>query len=294
MVLAVPAIQWVAGVRASGLHAADALRRGMPLVDSNWQSGLQQPADQLKACIAQCSPDEEMIWRHLHGLCFSVLDERELAEQALRKAHGLSPAELVQQLAACLSQLDQEVRRIQPQLDQELRLRAQPMQQQWDARGPGLLRQMAMRIDENLLVPHVEIALVHPVLGGGGEAHLLYDNLRLEAMLFHPVPELPEPLRLAWLIAQLNQELPGYSEAINPLRIHDLASVALIPAALMAADYVDLAHFDESTLARALQVWHAPSLSENLPALVWDWWQTYSETRPPWKIALQALDHLCS
>jgi hypothetical protein len=136
------------------------------------------------------------------------------------------------------------------------------------------------------------VLLVHPVLGGGGEAHLLYDSLRVEAVLYHPVPELPETLRLAWLIAQLNQELPGYSEAIDPVRLHDLAAIALVPAALMSAEYVDLARFDEPTLARALQAWGVPLVTEATPALVWDWWHTYFETRPPWRIALQALDHL--
>jgi hypothetical protein len=290
--LPIPEIQWVASSRASGLHAAEALRRRLPLADEAWQNELKGPVDGLSDRIASCGLRQEMVWRHLHGLTRESGGERQLAEQALRKVYGLVSTEAVQSVADGLTEVARAVERVQPRIQQELPLRIEPLRQQWEARGPGLLRQMAVRIDEHLLVKHAEVILVHPVLGGGGESHLLYDSLRLEAVLYHPIAELPETLRLAWLVAQLNQELPGYSDAIDPVRLHDLAAIALVPAALMSAEYVDLARFDEPTLALALQAWHLPPLADNLPALVWDWWHTYFETRPPWRIALQALDHL--
>jgi hypothetical protein len=288
----IPKIQWTWNRRASGLHAAEAWRRHLHLTDTAWFETLRAPSEALQVRIQDCGGDPEMIWRHLHGLSPSVTSSRQLAQQALQVTLGLPQAEVVEGLERALDALDAGVARVQPRLEQELELRAEPLRLQWEARGPGLLRQMATRVDNELLVPHVNIILVHPLLGGGGEAHLLYDSVRLEGVLYHPHPELPETLRLAWLIAQLNQEVPGYSEAIDPDRLHDLAAIALVPAALMAADYVELARFDEPTLCRAMELWHVPRLVDNQSALVWDWWQTFCETRPHWRIALQALERM--
>lgn len=290
---AIPEIHWSWNRRASGLHAADAIRRRRRLTDSSWLETLRPPSEILQSRIEASGGDPETAWRHLHGLSPRVISSRQLAQQALQATVGLPRAEWLEGMEQALNALDAAVVQVQPQLEQELELRAAPMRLQWEARGPGLLRQMATRVDPELLVPRVDVILVHPLLGGGGEAHLLYDSVRLEGVLYHPDPELPETLRLAWLIAQLNQEILGYSEAIDPDRLHDLAAIALVPAALMAADYVELARFDEATLDRAMERWHVPRLTDHQSEIAWEWWQTFCETRPHWRIALQALDHMC-
>jgi len=53
-------------------------------------------------------------------------------------------------------------------------------------------------------------------LGGAGAAQLRTNSVRLEAVLTHPDPQLPETLRLGWLLSQLNQDLPIYSDTIRP------------------------------------------------------------------------------
>lgn len=58
-----------------------------------------------------------------------------------------------------------------PNLQQELELRVRPLKEQWEARGPGLLKTFANLTEESLLVEEAKVLLVHPVLGGGGEAH---------------------------------------------------------------------------------------------------------------------------
>ena len=52
--------------------------------------------------------------------------------------------------------------------------------------------------------------LVQPVLGGAGAAHWLYNSVHIEAVLANPVAELPEVVRLGWLLAQLNFDLPMF------------------------------------------------------------------------------------
>ena len=53
------------------------------------------------------------------------------------------------------------------------------------------------------MLPQCDVLLIHPALGGAGEAHLAYNSVRIEAVLANPNADLPEVVRLAWLIAQV-------------------------------------------------------------------------------------------
>jgi hypothetical protein len=180
-----------------------------------------------------------------------------------------------------------------PQWTEELALRERPLREQWEARGPGLLLQIGNWTDEDLLVPECEVLLVHPALGGGGEAHLAYNSVRIEAVLANSVTELPEAVRLAWLIAQLQLDLPRYSESIHADRLPHVARFAMLPVTLAAAETVELARYTPENLQLAISAWQLRAPPEiDAAALVSQWWQTYQETRPPWNIALTALDQL--
>ena len=122
---------------------------------------------------------------------------------------------------------------------------------------------------------------------------MAYNSVRIEAMLANPVAELPETVRLAWLIAQLQIDLPAYSESIHADRLPHIARYALLPATLIAAETVGLIHFAPSELARAITAWSlAVPPGIDAAALTSEWWQTYLETRPPWRVALAALDQM--
>ena len=155
------------------------------------------------------------------------------------------------------------------------------------------MQQIGWLTEEALLVESCPVLLVHPARGGGGAAHLPYNSVRIEAVLANPHAELPEVLRLAWLIAQLNLDLPAISEAINPARLPHVARFALLPAVLAAAEIVELARLSPESLQQAITAWglSVPSGIDAAP-LVHDWWQTYQADRPPWRVALKALDHL--
>ena len=115
-------------------------------------------------------------------------------------------------------------------LEQELASRERPLREQWEARGPGLLLHTSRSADPARLPQQATVWLVHPIQGGGGTAHPRFHGVTLEAMLYHPVAELPEPLRLAWLLAQLG-ETPHRKAARRRL-----VQLALTPAVLSAAE----------------------------------------------------------
>ena len=180
-----------------------------------------------------------------------------------------------------------------PNLDEELVLRSRPMIDQWEARGPGLLKQVGVLTEESLLAEHCHAVLVYPALGGAGDAHLSYNQASIEAVLANPIAELPEVVRLGWLISQLQLDLPIYSEHVHRDRLPHIARFAMLPVTLAAAEYVELAKLSPETVGRAIEAWRLvvpPDVDG--PATVLQWWQTYLETRPPWPIALAALDQM--
>ncbi|HEV3079055.1 MAG TPA: hypothetical protein VG099_00545 [Gemmataceae bacterium] len=132
---------------------------------------------------------------------------------------------------------------------------------------------------------------MHPVLGGGGTEHLPYNSVRLEAVGVDPVAELPEILRLAWLLSSLNLDLPRYSEHLRPGRLTQIAGLAMIPVVLSAAAEIGLDGALEAKLPQTLALWMG--MAENGAAgILSAWWDSYRTRRPAWATALQALDQL--
>jgi hypothetical protein len=151
---------------------------------------------------------------------------------------------------------------------------------------------------QELLPPEVilagsDVLLVQPALGGDGKPHLVNNTVRIEAMLANPHGKLPETVRLAWLLSQLNLDVPKYSENIHPDRLPHITALAMLPVVLEAAHYVELVTFDRELLPLAIEAWRLRVPEEiDAPELIANWWMTYQEAKPPLAVALQALDQM--
>lgn len=280
---------------ASCLHAAQAVADGQVLADERVAAALELPARQLAGEFAAAGLAAGPFWRHLLPLSARIGNRRELAETALIKVVGRNSrlASTTSAIAAAIAGVENAFRSVLPNLDQELPLREQPIRDQWEARGPGLLKQIGVLTDESLLPERCEIILVQPVLGGYGAPFLSYNQIHLEAVLANPIAELPEVVRLAWLISQLQLDLPVYGEHVHRDRLPHIARFAMLPVTLAAAEYVELAKLSPETIARAIEAWRLTVPPDvDGPATVLQWWQTYLETRPPWPVALAALDQM--
>ncbi len=132
---------------------------------------------------------------------------------------------------------------------------------------------------------------VHPVLGGGGGAHWLNNSVRIEAVLANPIPELPEMLRLGWLLAQLHLDLPRFRGALHRDRHTEIWKLAMIPPILAAGDELELTRFGLPTLAVATAAW-TENCDTRTPETLFAWWDTYATASPSWPAALAALDRL--
>ena len=291
-------INWKTSVLQSALHAADLVLQGRNLVDPALQQALLEPALALQdEVVAECLPVAPF-WRHLVAWSAEYSQTRELAQTALIKLLGRNERSerLADKLAGLVSDVSHAIEKCLPKLAEELPLRIGPLREQWESRGPGMLRQIGQLTDEDLIPEAATVVIIHPVSAGGGVAYLPANQIRLEGMLANPLADLPEIVRLAWLLGQVQMELPKFSENIATERLVQLAPLALLPATLAAAERVELVRSATEILPRALAAWNnfpsndlAGSETETA-LLIAQWWSEYQASRPEWSVALLALD----
>jgi len=290
-------LRWLASVSASAFHAAEALVRGESLVDEHLRQELAAPVESLVDEVDRAGlPAVDMV-PLLAALSSGIENNRELVEVAIMKLRGRgeSTGEVTGRIAGRVADLEAAFQRTLPNAADQLALRGEPLRQQWEARGPGMLMHFGRITDPSLVAKRADVTLVYPVLGGDGTAHLPLNTVRIEALLANPHPELPETLRLGWLLSQLQTDLPIHGEQIPRARLPHVAKVATLPAILDSANYVDLIPSDPALLPLALSIWRvvSPDEASAVADIVSAWWQTYQETpNLPVRVALGSLDRM--
>ncbi len=282
-------IEWRSSLPGSAFYAALMLLRGRTLVDPAIEAALRPIANHLQSELAAaCGCQAEPVLCEMIARVSQCDNAKALAEIALDKVvgrgHDSSSRPLV---ASAAAELTAAFVGVKPRAAEELPLRVDPLRSQWEARGPGLLAAMRRLSTADLLVPAAGLVLVHPALGGGGLAHAPYNRVTFEGLLANPVPQLPEVLRLGWLLGQLNFDLAALAEPLGAKRLEAVGPLALIPLVLAAAEDIELARYDQQHLRLALDSWlGSPAAADVLST----WWETYQASRPSWPAALSALD----
>lgn len=287
---------WRPDRTASWLHAVDALWNGKPPVDEALATVLATAADGLRDTLDRERVPVHEFFTHAIPLAHGV-SLRELAQAALVKVGGLDKAQhTAAEVSSQLAHLQAMFDRTLPGVAEQLRLRVEPLRLLWEARGPGLLAALGRMVGPDVLVERATIILVHPILGGGGCAHQQYNAVCLEAVLTNPLAELPEVVRLGWLLAQLNLDLPTHQGGLSRERALRLGQLALAAAVLSAAEEVELARANEAALRGALVGWELsaadePALGSTVATLA-EWWEVYRQNPPAFGVALAALDQM--
>ena len=285
-------LRWLASIAASGLHAAAAMLQGATLVDPKMSAALAEPARGLRGDLRELGVGLDLIFEHLIPLSARFDSPTQLAEVTVAKLFGSQkPPAAAAILARRLVALDTAFQAAFPRALQELELRSEPLMGQWEARGPGLIATVTRLTEAELIVGSADVILLQPALGGGGTAHWLYNSLSIEAVLANPIAELPEVVRLGWLVSSLNLDLPRFQGDLPRDRLVRLGPLAMLPPVLAAAEEVELARNNLETLTLALSAWRAPAVD---PKKLIEWWETYQSARPPWTVALGALDRMIS
>ncbi len=280
-------LRWLVSTAASALHAAAAMLDGRPLADRKTAEAIGPEVSQLGSDLASLGIEPVRFFEHAIPASTQLDAPTRLAEVVTIKTLGLAAgAGDAPVLARRLIALFAAFADANPNALDELELRSKPICEQWEARGPGLMAAIGRAAEDDLLVDAADVILVHPVLGGGGVAHPLYNSVRIEAVLANPFAELPEVVRLGWLLSQLKLDLPKYHDNLPPGRMTQVGPLAMIPPALAAAREVELARLDAAMLDTALSAWTSAVVD---PDKLFDWWETCQSSQPPWTVALGAL-----
>ena len=288
-------LRWIGHFTTSCLHAAEAAAYDRTIVDTRLAEAVAEPAAALQAEIAEALLPSARFWRFLIALSVTFASSRDLAKMVLVRTIGAGErvALLRERIAGRVEDVKLAVQKAFPKMAEELELRTGPLRLQWEARGPGMLRTIGDLTEERLIVPGADVIVVYPALGGGGDAQLPNNTVRIEAVLANQVPELPEAVRLAWMLAQLHLDVPLFSEKIHADRLPHVAKFAMLLPALQAAEEVELVQLTPELVQRAITAWNFEvPLDIDAADLVIRWWATYRDTRPPFNIALEALDQM--
>jgi hypothetical protein len=288
-------LTWKASESASALHAVHAMREGWPLATPGVGEALAHLVD-----VPVRANADRMTAVLLEQAAAGIEQNHQLAERALVKQYGGGSDTELSTLAAWVSAVERAYYdwyrgRSNAQLVDEIVTRTEPLRSLWDARGPGMLHEMGRLTEPSLLSDRAEVVMVLPVLGGHGTAHLPVNLVTLEAVLTNADESLPEIVRLAWLLGQLQFDLPMVSERLVSRRIAHLAQVAMLPPALAAAADVELAEFSEAQLAHAAVAWRVASTPDDALRIArasWQWWATYQNGRVAWPVAVAALEQM--
>ena len=287
-------LRWIASFSASCVHATSAIWRGFPCSDSALVTALAAPIERFLNAVTASRMPVDVFLRHLLPLSAEQHSNRELMVIALRKTLGGGDHDgRVARLSTALADIQRVFQQQHPRVVEQLELRAPVLREQWEARGPGLLTCIGHMADESLLAERADVVLVHPILGGGGTAHLLYNQVTVEAVLANPHADLPEVIRLAWMLAQLNMEIPKISESVSGICLPRVTALSMVPVTLAAAEQVELTLLNKAAVGRAIDVW-LPAEPDSAAAAetIWQWWEVYQNARPQWPVALAALDRM--
>ena len=300
-------LSWKASESASCLYAATCLAAGHAAADRPLAEAYWPAVEFALAEFTACGAAAERWLPMLTGLAASGVEgNRQLVDQTITKLMGGGGpnAALAGRLTGCVAGLkaafqqayrDASSANAAPLVD-ELLLRGRPLVEQWEARGPGMLWHVARSTEEGVLAERADVVLVYPVVGGHGLAHLPVNAVTFEAVLANPLDELPEVVRLAWLLAQLNLDLPMFAEHLPADRRGRVARLAMVPPVLAAAEHVELGRCTAEAIERALVAWRLVDADAGAAAAGADtllnWWTTYLEGATPWVVALAALDQM--
>ncbi len=147
-------LTWKASFSASCFHAAGAILAGRALADSALEGALSGPSHELADEIEAAGLPRDPLISRLIEFSAKIENNRQLAERAATKLLGASRVKptAIDSIAGRIAALENAFRRAVPNVVDELALRSEPLRQQWEARGPGLLQCLAFPAPRSITI----------------------------------------------------------------------------------------------------------------------------------------------
>ncbi|MGE3315382.1 MAG: hypothetical protein AB7O26_09715 [Planctomycetaceae bacterium] len=319
-------LRWVVDPSPACFHAVDLLLRDQPVANEALAAALADPVAALARELDADAVARSLFLANVVPQSANTGGNRQLASVVLTKTIGARRTEQrIYRINEVFSQLESAFVKAMPDFVDRTRADAAPLIEAWNSHGNGLMESVQRLVEEESVVERADVILVPPLQNGGGDAHLLFNSVRIEVLPAGTPTEIPEVLRLAWLIAQLNADLPMYQGEMHRDRLIDVAAFAMLPAVVTAAIERELIPSKPNPIATALRAWRlidesgtptplapsgrgaggegethqetsdAPNAAHNpadLAITLTHWWETWQSRRPKWSIALAALDQL--
>lgn len=298
-------LRWTTGERLTPIHAARCFSLGVRGVDQSIVRGICDTMSELNSRLAAADLDLSIFWPDLVRAAAAGDADLDVCSSALIAA-GCSPLSADAMAGAIASRLA-EVRLVHneryPKLAEQLALRGRPLREQWDGFGAGLLKRIGKLTHPSFLPKSATVLLMSPYRGGDGGLDASAARIWIEAMLTNPVADLPEVLRLAWLISQVGliEALSFGSEDshgdpwVAPSRLPRVAALAMMAMTLEAGSFLEIiptpASAIPSLFAKAAEAWRVPVDDSTLETLG-NWWKQFRDlqTTPP--VTFKALDRM--
>jgi hypothetical protein len=286
-------LSWISSESASCCYATDAKLQGRPLSNPALDDALESPAQDLAAALAEDGVPSRQFFYHLIPMAATNPGLFELAEVALTKTIGREKAEsLAFKYRGLLTDLRRAFETQSSDASPERAAQARELQQAWPSSGRLYLARIETACEPGLIGSHATVVLVDAGAVGGGDAYLPYNTVCFE-LSANPSVELPEAVRLAWLLSTLNLDLPKYSEPLRRAGDRTIGPLAMVPAVLSAWKEGDPAACEADSLGRAIRTWFPQFTDERQLAVnLRDWWHVYRDSQITWPHALKALDQL--
>lgn len=295
-------IQWRVCANASCFQATQALLRGEQLENAKFEEELSSQLPLLTMALEIVGARQETLFEHLIPLAPELSNNRTLAEVALRKTLGTQlPGDRIGLFASAFSALQSSTLRAMPNLIDEASQAGIQFRSTWERYAPRLLPELARLTDAGLVSDTAMVTFVGGIGGRRGRVFIQSNAVHwqpeparaalvdVESMA-HDTPEnLPDLLQFAWLLSQLNLDLPRFAEPLDYSTSWQVGQLGLVAIVLATAESAQMLTFDEATLRQYLTAWHGEDVAESTTGTLWDWYHVYKNARPTWNVAVQAL-----
>ena len=285
-------IRWSVDSDLSCMHANYVVAAGAHCTDPKTEQALSKPVTEINQRLLGQSLDIAEFWNQLQ---LETLSGNKRAVELALANSGCSELQLESIASAIqkrLSDTRQLFKKRFPRLDEQLELRGRPLRQMWDTCGPGLLAKIASLIwetspPEQWWPKKVDGVLVQPVRGGDGGIEPNANRFWIEAMLTDANPDVPEVLRVAFLVTQL--ALESHLREKSSERSSLPWTIALVPIVLAAGKHLDVIRSSELPIHEAVDAWRVcdPTTADTLAA----WWPKWHGTNNPIPVGLKQLAH---
>ena len=305
-----PRIRWKPDTALSTIHAAYSVAVGAACTDEKLEQALVPCVTQINERLLSSSIDMRGFWSRLVRESIGCDETRAACETAL-VASGCSALQVDQTSRGIVRQLDEcriVVHDRFPRLLDQLELRSRPLRERWDTVGRGVLNQVAKQIwgqspPKNWWPASVDGLFVQPLRGGDGGFEPGSDEgknaaIWIEAMLTDVLPNVPEVVRVAWLVTRVAIEQhiaqksltskPGDSTFGRPASLTSAWAFASVPLVLRSAAELDLVSHSALPISAAIRLWRLSDAAIAGDVLT-QWWEKLDRDPQPLPVALKSL-----